>query len=315
MQQIIINGFGRIGRLVLRALLERKQKYKIIVNDPSPIELLLHLLKYDSVHKPPVSTDLSNVKFTHNMTPSYHESVDMVLECSGQFTTLEKASSHIRSGAQKVLISAPSKDPELTVVYGVNHKEIKPTHKIISNGSCTTNCVTPLLHILDQEFGVTACHFTTVHAYTATQNLVDGANHDLRKARAAALSMVPATTGASEAVYQILPHIKLTGASIRVPVANVSLVDIIFETTKPVSQDHIHEAMKKAALGSMKGIMLYNEDEIVSIDCNHTPYSAIFDSTLTQVVHSHMAKISAFYDNEWGFANRMVDTMQYWLNL
>ena len=314
MQHIVINGFGRIGRLVLRSLLERKQKYKITVNDPNPSDLLIHLFRYDSVHGSS-QMDLANITLTHHMTPLYHEPVDMVLECSGQFTTFEKASSHIGSGAKKVLISAPSKDPELTVVYGVNHKEIKPTHKIISNGSCTTNCVTPLLHILDQAFELTACHFTTVHAYTATQNLIDGNNHDLRKARAAALSMIPATTGASEAVYQVLPHLKLTGASIRVPVANVSLVDIIFETIKPVSQDHIHEVIKKAALGSMKNILLYNTDEIVSIDCNHTPYSAIFDATLTQVAHSHMAKISAFYDNEWGFANRMVDVMQYWLSL
>ncbi|USO02749.1 MAG: hypothetical protein H6850_02050 [Alphaproteobacteria bacterium] len=319
MQHIVINGFGRIGRSILRVLLyqNKDHAYKITVNDPTPKEKLIYLFKYDSVHG--VSqTPLDNVNFTHHKIPAYDENVDIVLECSGQFLSFDKAYSHINAGAKKVLISTNLKDAEETIIYGVNHHKLRQEHKIISNGSCTTNCTAPLLHIFHQEFSVKACHFTTVHSYTVTQNLVDGNHHkDLRRGRAAALSIVPSTTGASKALARLFPDISITGAAYRVPTPNVSVVDMIFETQKPVSQDHIHEVMQTAAAmrhDGQQSILRYNTEEIVSIDCNSTPYSAIFDATQTQVIHPHLVKISAFYDNEWGFASRMVDVMECWLN-
>jgi len=275
----------------------------------------MHLFKYDSVHGVFQPT-LDNVNFTQNKIPSYDDSVDIVLECSGHFLSFDKASSHIRSGAQKVLISTNAKDSDKTIVYGVNHHELKREHKIVSNGSCTTNCTAPLLHIINQEFKVKACHFTTTHAYTVTQNLVDGNHKDKRRGRAAALSIVPSTTGASGALQLLFPDIHITGSSLRVPTPNVSVVDMIFETEKPVSENRIHQVMKEAASQKdLQKVIKYNTDEIVSVDCNSTTYSATFDTNQTQVTHPHFFKISAFYDNEWGFAARMIDVMEYWLSL
>jgi glyceraldehyde 3-phosphate dehydrogenase len=236
--------------------------------------------------------------------------VDLVLECTGLFTEREKAEGHLKAGAPRVLISAPAKGPDITVAYGINHAQIDlAKHKIISNASCTTNCLTPVAKVMLESFGIKRGLMTTIHSYTNDQNLLDLPHKDLRRARAAALSMIPSTTGAAKAVAEVIPQLKgkLHGTAVRVPTPNVSLVDLTVEMEKPATAEEINAAFKKAADGALKGVLAYSEAPTVSIDYNHDPHSSIFDATNTFVIDGTFAKVFAWYDNEWGFSNRMVD--------
>jgi glyceraldehyde 3-phosphate dehydrogenase len=242
--------------------------------------------------------------------PHAANKVDLVLECTGLFTEREKAEQHLRAGAPRVLISAPAKNPDITVAFGINHDKLdKAKHKIISNASCTTNCLTPLAKVLLESFGIKRGLMTTIHSYTNDQNLLDLPHKDLRRARAAALSMIPSTTGAAKAVAEVIPELKgkLHGTAVRVPTPNVSLVDLTVELEKPATAEQINAAFKAAAQGKLEGVLAYSEEPTVSVDYNHDPHSAIFDATNTFVIGDTFAKVFAWYDNEWGFSNRMVD--------
>jgi glyceraldehyde 3-phosphate dehydrogenase len=236
--------------------------------------------------------------------------IDIAMECSGRFTKREDAAKHLAAGAKKVLISAPAEGADLTVVWGVNHKELKPEHKIVSNASCTTNCLAPVAYILNKTIGIQHGFMTTIHAYTGDQNLVDTLHKDLRRARAAALSLIPASTGAAKAVGLVLPELKgkLDGTAVRVPTANVSLVDLTFEAKRPTSQAEINNLMAEAAEGELQGVLAVNNEPLVSCDFNHNSASSIFDLTETHVVNGTFCRILSWYDNEWGFSNRMADT-------
>ena len=325
MARIAINGFGRIGRCIVRAAVERDEKGLefVSINDLTDTKTLAHLLKYDSVHGPfrgeVKATDTGilvngkEIKVTAVKNPAElkhgDNGVDLVLECTGLFTEREKAEGHLKAGAPRVLISAPAKGPDITVAYGINHDKIKPEHKILSNASCTTNCLTPVAKVLLENFGIKRGLMTTIHAYTNDQNILDLPHKDLRRARAAALSMIPSTTGAAKAVAEVIPELKgkLHGTSVRVPTPNVSLVDLTFESEKPMTAEAINAAFKKAAEGSLKGVLQYSEEPTVSVDYNHNPHSSIFDATNTMLIGDGLAKVFAWYDNEWGFSNRMVD--------
>ncbi len=319
-----INGFGRIGRLVLRAALGSDALDIVAVNDITDPLTLAHLLKYDSVHGPmsqQVSHDKSSISIDGKQISVLCErdpgklpwkklGVELVLECSGLFTNREKAALHLNAGARKVLISAPAKGVDLTVCYGVNHDSYKPDqHHLISNASCTTNCLAPVAKVLQESFGIRRGLMTTIHSYTNDQRILDLPHRDLRRARAAALSMIPTTTGAARAVSLVLPALegKLDGMAVRVPTANVSLVDLTAELDKKVSEEDINKAVKRAAEGNLKGILHYNTIPLVSSDFNGTTYSSIFDAPLTRVIDGTLAKVLAWYDNEWGFSNRMRD--------
>lgn len=323
--KVAINGFGRIGRLVLRALLEsgRRDLEVVAINDLSPADTHAHLLAYDSVHgffNKPLSVDGNDLIVDGRRITVFSQKdplqlpwgdlgIDIVMECSGHFTSRDKAQLHLQAGAKKVLISAPANDADLTVVYGVNHEKIMPNHRIISNASCTTNCLAPLVHVLQETCGVRHGHATTVHSYTGDQVLVDGLHKDLRRARAAALSMIPTSTGAAKAVGLVIPELagKLDGTAIRVPTPNVSLVDFNFVSQRPTSEEAIHEAMWAASQGGLKGILGFNDKPLVSIDFNHNAHSSIFDATQTKVLEGTFGRVMAWYDNEWGFSNRMAD--------
>ena len=326
--KLAINGFGRIGRNILRAVYESNlsKEFQIVaINDLTDLATNAHLLKYDSIHgrfHGTVSTEGKDYLVVNGdkirvcaerdpaKLPWGELKVDVVLECTGLFTERDKASVHLKAGAKKVLISAPAgKDVDATVVYGVNHDIIKPNHTIVSNGSCTTNCIAPLVKPLHDALKIKRGLMVTIHAYTNDQRLTDSAHSDLRRARAAALSMIPSKTGAASAIGLVLPELagKLDGYAMRVPVANVSIVDLTIEVEKPTSPEEINEIMRQAAHGPLKGVLDYTEEPLVSIDYNHSPASSTFDATQTRVIDKTMAKVISWYDNEWGFSNRMLD--------
>lgn len=324
--RVAINGFGRIGRLVLRAIVESKRKdiQVVGINDLGSPEANAHLLKYDSVHgilPAPVSVKnnvitvgKSNIAVSAEKDPSALPwkklGVDVALECTGHFTDREQAALHLKAGAKKVLISAPATGVDLTVVYGVNHDKITKKHTIISNASCTTNCLVPVAWILNEAIGIEKGFMTTIHSFTGDQRTVDTLHKDLRRARAASVSMIPTSTGAARAVGLVLPELKgkLDGTSIRVPTPNVSVVDFKFLAKKNTTVEAINNAIKKAAKGKLKGVLGVNDQPLVSIDFNHCPYSSMFDLTQTQVIEGNFVRILTWYDNEWGFSNRMGDT-------
>ena len=325
MIKVGINGFGRIGRLVLRAILERNEKNIEIkaINDLGNLNQNIHLLNYDSVHgKLPYNCDIKNnsalinnseIKFYSERNPSdipwsRHE-IDLVLECTGIFTKSEDAIKHINGSVKKVLISAPASNADITVVFGVNNNLLKKDHKIISNASCTTNCLAPIAKIINENYGLEAGFMTTVHSFTSDQSILDGLHKDLRRARTASTSMIPTSTGAAKAVGLVLPELlgKLDGTAIRIPTTNVSMIDFTFNTAKTISIEDINQKVKHASMNSLKGIVEYNELPLVSIDFNHNPASSIFDATQTQTTGNNFGRILSWYDNEWGFSNRMVD--------
>lgn len=332
MIKVAINGFGRIGRLVLRALVENKQSniQVVALNDLGSTETNAHLFTYDSihgrfqgdVHTTPQTLDVGlgpihvyREKDPQNL-PWKELDIDIVFECSGHFTSKEKAELHRKAGAKRVLISAPSPDADATIVYGVNHTILTSNHHVVSNASCTTNCLAPVAAVLHETFGIERGYMTTIHAYTGDQSLVDSLHKDLHRARAASLSMIPTSTGAAKAVGLVLPALKgkLDGTAIRVPTANVSLIDFTFTTQKPATIESINAAMEEAAHHSLKDIMAINSIPLVSVDFNHHKASAIFDTTQTQVVDKTFCRVLAWYDNEWGFSNRMADTALHMAN-
>jgi glyceraldehyde 3-phosphate dehydrogenase len=324
--QVAINGFGRIGRNVLRAIIEsgRTDIEVVAINDLASAQANARLLARDSVHGPfpgTVSVDGDalvvngkRIAVTAERDPAKlpHAAmgVDIALECTGFFTDAAKAGAHITAGAKKVLISAPGKNVDLTVVYGVNHGKLEAGHNIVSNASCTTNCLAPVAMVLDREFGIVKGLMTTVHAYTNDQKILDQIHDDPRRARAAALSMIPTTTGAARAVGEVLPQLKgkLDGSAIRVPTPNVSVVDLTFEAGRAVTKDEVNAALKAAADGELKGILDYCAEPLVSIDFNHSPASSTLDSMETAVIGGTLVRVLSWYDNEWGFSNRMADT-------
>jgi glyceraldehyde 3-phosphate dehydrogenase len=326
MIRIAINGFGRIGRMVARALIEKPTAgiEVVAINDLAPLETNVHLLQWDSIHGPlrhAIKTGEDWIDFGYGKTQVLAQKdptqldwaakgVDIVFECSGIFTKRDQAALHLQAGAKRVLVSAPSEGADFTVVYGVNHHQITSDHHVISNASCTTNCLAPMAHVLDGAFGIERGYMTTIHAYTSDQSLQDKAHKDPCRARAATLSMVPTTTGAAKAVGLVLPQLngKLDGTAIRVPTANVSLVDFVFESKSQLTIKAINEAIEQAAQGPLAGILAVNRLPLVSVDFNHHPASSIFDVGQTQVVEGHMGRVLAWYDNEWGFSNRMIDT-------
>lgn len=326
--KVAINGYGRIGRNVLRALYESGQmkEIKIVaINDLGNADTNAHLTQYDTVHgkfKGAVSVEGDHmivngdrIRVLSNRDPGQLPwkdlGVDVVHECTGFFTSKEKASAHLKGGAKKVIISAPGgKDVDATIVYGVNHKTLKASDTIISNASCTTNCLAPLVKPLHEKIGIKHGLMTTIHSYTNDQVLTDVYHSDLRRARSATQSMIPTKTGAAAAVGLVMPDLngRLDGFAIRVPTINVSLVDLTFEAARDTTKEEIHEILKKAADGELKGVLEYNDKPLVSMDFNHNPASSIYESSLTKVMQGKMVKVLAWYDNEWGFSNRMLDT-------
>jgi len=326
--RLAINGFGRIGRLVLRALIESERNDLEIVgiNDLGPVDTNAHLLRYDTVHgryagtiaTRPDGMDVGRgwIRVTAERDPAKLPwadlGVDIALECTGLFTDKAKASAHLAAGAKRVLISAPSADADITVVYGINDDAIKAAHKVVSNGSCTTNCVVPVAYVLHQAVGIERGFMTTVHSYTGDQPVLDTLHKDLYRARAAALSMIPTTTGAAKAVGLVLPELagKLDGTSIRVPTPNVSLIDFKFVSLKPTSVKAVNEAVVAAASNNspLHGILATNDQPLVSSDFNHNPASSTLDLKQTQVINERFVRVLSWYDNEWGFSNRMADT-------
>jgi glyceraldehyde 3-phosphate dehydrogenase (phosphorylating) len=321
-----INGFGRIGRLVLRAAFEHEESRieVVAVNDLGPVETNAHLLRYDSVHgrfpgeiaTGPDFIDIGRGKIAVTAErdpanlPWKKLGVDLVLECTGLFTKREAAAKHLEAGAKRVVVSAPAEGADLTVVMGVNHDQLQPSHQIISNASCTTNCLAPVAYVLHREIGIERGFMTTVHAYTADQNIVDTLHRDLRRARAAALSMIPTSTGAARAVGLVLPSLKgkLDGTAIRVPCANVSLIDFTFDAARETSSEEINSAMEEASRSNrLRGILGINKAPLVSVDFDHDSHSSVFDVTQTQVLDKRFVRVLSWYDNEWGFSNRMVE--------
>ena len=325
--RVAINGFGRIGRNILRSHYEDGKKHDlqfVAINDLGDAATNAHLLKYDTAHGrfrssvevdgDSLVVDGDRIKVVAERDPAKLPwkalGVDVVLECTGLFTSKAKAGAHISAGAKKVIISAPGeKDVDKTIVYGVNHASLKASDTVISNASCTTNCLAPLVKALDDRIGVVSGLMTTVHSYTNDQVLTDVYHKDLRRARSASQNMIPTKTGAAAAVGLVLPHLngKLDGFAIRVPTINVSIVDLSFVAKKATTVEEVNGAVQEAAKGELKGILLYNRDPLVSSDFNHCPASSVFDSTLTKVAGGTLVKVSAWYDNEWGFSNRMLD--------
>src|SRR5271155_3619677 len=324
--RVAINGFGRIGRNVLRAIVEaERHDIEVIgVNDLAPVETNAHLLRFDSVHGrfpgevtvkgDTISCGNGAIKVTAVKDPAllpWQElGIDIALECTGIFASKEKASAHLTAGAKRVLISAPADGVDLTVVYGVSHDPLKKDHVVVSNASCTTNCLVPVAKVLNDTVGIEKGMMTTVHSYTNDQPTLDQMHKDLYRGRAAALSMIPPSTGAAKAVGLVLPELKgkLDGVSVRVPTPNVSLVDLKFVAKKPTSVQEINDAIKRAALGPLKGILDVVHDKLVSVDFNHSPASSSFALDQTKVMDGTLVSVMAWYDNEWGFSNRMADT-------
>jgi glyceraldehyde 3-phosphate dehydrogenase len=325
--KVAINGFGRIGRNILRAFYAGGKKQDlafVAINDLGDAKTNAHLLKYDTAHgrfKGTVAVEGDalvvngdRIKVVAERDPAKLPwkalGVDVVLECTGLFTSKAKAGAHLAAGAKKVIISAPGdKDVDRTIVYGVNHATLKASDTVISNASCTTNCLAPLVKALDDRIGVETGLMTTVHAYTNDQVLTDVYHSDLRRARSASQNMIPTKTGAAAAVGLVLPHLngKLDGYAIRVPTINVSIVDLSFVAKKPTTVEEVNGAVKQASAGDLKGVLEYNEDPLVSSDFNDNPASSVFDATLTKVSGGTLVKVTAWYDNEWGFSNRMLD--------
>ena len=327
--KIAINGFGRIGRLVLRAIVEsgREDVVPVSVNDLGSVEANAHLFKFDSVHgrfpgEVEIGTDsitmrtggrtYGPIKVTAERDPSKlpYQGIDVALECTGLFTNKDKASQLLRAGARKVLISAPADGVDATIVYGVNHQVLNRDMTVVSNASCTTNCLAPMAKVLHDNFGILRGYMVTIHAYTGDQRTIDTLHKDLHRARAAAMSAIPTSTGAARAVGLVLPELrgKLDGTAIRIPTPNVSLVSLDANLRTAPTVEEINQAMKAAAEGSLKGILAYNTEKLVSIDFNHVAASCSFDATQTTVVDGALARVMGWYDNEWGFSNRMADT-------
>jgi glyceraldehyde 3-phosphate dehydrogenase len=324
--RVAINGFGRIGRNILRAIYEsgRKDIDVVAVNDLGPVETNAHLLRYDSVHgrfphEVTVEGDsiaIGSEKFRvcaikdPSQLPWKELGVDIALECTGIFTSKEKASAHLAAGAKRVIVSAPADGADLTVVYGVNHDKLSRDHIVISNASCTTNCLAPVAMVLNDAFGIEKGFMTTVHAYTGDQPTLDTMHKDLYRARAAAMSMIPTSTGAAKAVGLVLPELKgkLDGVSIRVPVPNVSVIDFKFVSKKAVTVEQVNQALLAAANGPLKDILAYTREPLVSVDLNHNPASSTFALDQTKVIDGNLVRVMSWYDNEWGFSNRMADT-------
>ena len=325
--KVAISGFGRIGRNILRAIAESKRDdlQVVAINDLGSAKDNAHLFKYDSVHGTyhgTVAVDgdqmdvglAAPVRVLAERDPSKlpwgEMGIDIVMECTGIFTDKDKASAHLDAGAKRVLVSAPASGADLTVVYGVNHDKLTGDHKVVSNASCTTNCLAPVAKVVNDLCGLQQGFMTTIHAYTSDQRLQDQAHKDMRRARAAALSMIPTSTGAAKAVGLVLPELngRLDGTAIRVPTPNVSVVDLKFLPGRETSVEEVNEAMKKAAAGPLKGVLSVTDEPLVSIDFNHSPYSSNFDLTQTQIVDGKLVRVLSWYDNEWGFSNRMSDT-------
>ena len=324
--RVAINGFGRIGRLVLRAIAEsgRKDINVVAINDLGSVESNAHMLKYDSVHGPfpgkikttktSMNVGRGPIKITAERDPAKLPweklDVDIALECTGLFASKEKASAHLEAGAKKVLVSAPASEADLTVVYGVNDKKLRKSHKVVSNASCTTNCLAPVAQVLDKLCGIKQGYMTTIHAFTGDQATVDTLHSDLRRARSASMSMIPTSTGAAKAVGLVLPQLigKLDGTAIRVPTPNVSMIDLCFDAGRTVTAEEVNAAIIKAADGPLKGVLGYVNEPMVSIDFNHNKNSSTFDLTQTTVMGGKFVRVLSWYDNEWGFANRMGDT-------
>jgi len=325
--KVAINGFGRIGRLLFRAAIEEKANIDFVaINDVADAKTMAHLLKYDSVHgRPPfkveaesnaIIVDGKKTPLLNQMDPAKLPWKDMnvyvAVESTGRFTDREAASKHLEAGAKKVLISAPAKNPDITIVLGVNQKDYDPKkHNILSNASCTTNCVVPVTKVLDDNFGVKTGLMTTAHAYTNDQRIQDLVHPDLRRARAGAINIIPTTTGAARAVGEVVPRLKgrLNGIALRVPVPNVSIVDLTVLLEKAATAEEINDAYKRAAKGELKGILDYTDEPVVSSDFNHSTYSAVVDGLSTMTIEN-LAKVFAWYDNEWGFSCRMVELLE-----
>jgi glyceraldehyde 3-phosphate dehydrogenase len=324
---VAISGFGRIGRLVLRSVIENKRKdiNIVAINDLAPVETNAFLLSYDSIHGPlkeKVSIKNGQIIIGKKKIAVLKErdpkqlpwkklKIDIVFECTGLFTSKDTASMHLKAGAKKVLVSAPCSDADKTIVYGVNHETLTKKDIIVSNASCTTNCLAPVTKVLNDNFGIVHGYMTTIHAYTGDQKVLDTFHSDPRRARAAALSMIPTSTGAAKAVGLVMPELagKLDGTAIRVPTPNVSLIDFKFVTKKNVTAANINKAMTKASKSkNLKGILTVNSEPLVSSDFNHNPASSNFDLTQTQVIDGTFGRVLSWYDNEWGFSNRMCDT-------
>tara|TARA_B100000029_G_scaffold316585_1_gene308996 strand:- start:510 stop:1508 length:999 start_codon:yes stop_codon:yes gene_type:complete len=323
--KIAINGFGRIGRLTLRSIIERNPKNieVIAINDLGQFETNLHLLKYDSVHgtlnenmiqnKSSLKIRNHNITFLNEPNPELLKwgemKIDLVIECTGRFTKRIDAEKHISSGAKRVLISAPAESPDITVVYGINHDQIKQKDRIISNGSCTTNCLAPLAFLIDNSIGIEAGYMTTVHSVTGDQHTIDTIHKDLRRARNSLISIIPTSTGAARAVSEVLPRLKgkLDGSAIRVPTVNVSLVDLKFVSQKQTNKEELNKLFTSAEKGDFKNIIKTTSEPLVSNDFNHNPNSSIVDLSETKVINEKFCRILSWYDNEWGFSNRLVD--------
>ena len=321
---VAINGFGRIGRLVLRGIIEsgRKDINVVAINDLGSVEANAHMLQYDSVHgrlpvkvkatKTGINVGGKSIKVIAERDPANlpweKMGIDIALECTGLFTTQETAGKHLAAGAKRVLVSAPASGADLTVVYGVNHNKLRKSHKIVSNASCTTNCLAPVAQVLDKTCGIARGYMTTVHAFTGDQQTVDTLHSDPRRARAASLSMIPTSTGAAKAVGLVLPQLvgKLDGTAVRVPTPNVSMIDLVFEAKKKTTVEAINNAITKAANGALNGVLGVCDEPLVSIDFNHDPHSSTFDLTQTQIVGGKLVRVLSWYDNEWGFANRKI---------
>lgn len=331
--RIGINGLGRIGRCVVRALVESGHHdiELVAANGPAPIATHVHLLKYDSVHgafRGDAEARGENLLINGREVILMHEKdpaklpwkslgVDMVLECSGKFNKKSEAAAHLAAGAKKVLISAPADEVDATIVYGVNQQALKSEHGVVSVGSCTTNCLAPIAKALNDAIGIESGFMTTIHAYTGDQNLVDGSHKDLRRARAATMSMIPTSTGAAKTLGLVLPELsgKLDGTAIRVPTPNVSMIDLAFTAKRATSKEEINEVLRRAAEGPMCGVLGISSEPLVSTDYNHSPLSSIADTTGTFVVGGRMCRVASWYDNEWGFSCRMLDVASYWNTL
>tara|TARA_Y100000590_G_scaffold118167_1_gene135187 strand:- start:5055 stop:6059 length:1005 start_codon:yes stop_codon:yes gene_type:complete len=327
--KIGINGFGRIGRMVIRSLIENKKNDIKIqhINSRSNADIACSLLKNDSIHgrfnykikydKKNLIINGKKISFSQHINLNdinwKKHKVDYVLECSGKFNSKEKVFTHINNGAKKVIVSAPCKNADKTIVYGVNEKTLNKKDKIISAASCTTNCLAPVVHVLNKNFKIEKGFMTTVHAFTADQRLLDNSHKDLRRARSAALSIVPTSTGASKAIGEIIPELKgkLEGVALRVPTPNVSIIELVFCTKKDLTIKKINMSLRSSSKKQLKGILQVTDEKLVSIDFNHNSNSAIIDTSLTNVVGKNMGKISAWYDNEWGFSCRMIDLVKY----
>ena len=324
--RVAINGFGRIGRLVMRAIIEsRRNDLEVVaINDLGPVEASAHLLKFDSVHGPlpaEVTVDGDAIDVGHgpirvtaerepDKLPWKDMGVDVTMECTGLFNDRQAAARHLEAGAGKVLISAPAKGADLTVVYGVNHHLLGKDHQVVSNASCTTNCLAPVAQVLNETVGIEKGFMTTIHSYTGDQQMVDTLHKDLRRARAAAVSMIPTSTGAARAVGLVLPELdgKLDGTAVRVPTPNVSLIDLTFVAKRDTTAEEVNNAVTRAAEGRLKGVLGTVDVALVSIDFNHNSLSSAFDLTQTQVLDGNFVRVLSWYDNEWGFSNRMSDT-------